>query len=197
MKLSLIKLNPVHHWTQREIGDIWQMHRSIKGIFPQGKALYRTEQVPEPSIMVLSDQAPGMDYLIAKGWLDQSSERPVITVDFTAKPSEGVALGFKMTANPSKRLSKKRIGIYDQSEQFAWIDRIADENGFRLNACTITESKNHVGFKEGGTYVECLKTTFVGELRVVDSVKFAHALYNGIGHAKVWGCGLLTIKGVG
>jgi CRISPR system Cascade subunit CasE len=194
MKLSLIRLNPQNHWTQREMNDIWQMHRSVDSIFPEGKAIYRAESNPTPSIMALSDHAPNMDYLNVKGWLDQSIERPVITADFTTDPAEGTTWQFKMTANPSKRLTKKRIGIYDEAEQLTWIKRIAGENGFSLIGCTVTASKNHVGFKEGGTYVECLKTTFVGILRVTDQIQFRNALYNGIGHAKAWGCGLLTIK---
>lgn len=194
MKLSLIKLNPNHHWTQREMNDIWQMHRSIESIFPEGKALYRTESNPSPSIMALSDHAPSMEYLSAKGWLDQLSESPVITADFTVQPKIDSVWQFKMTANPSKRLKKKRIGLYDQAEQLTWIKRIAGENGFSLIGCTVTASKNNVGIKEGGTYVECLKATFVGILQVTDQKLFSHALYNGIGHAKAWGCGLLTIK---
>jgi CRISPR system Cascade subunit CasE len=35
--------------------------------------------------------------------------------------------------------------------------------------------------------------TFLGHLRITDPVRFTHSLLNGIGHAKGYGCGLITL----
>lgn len=35
---------------------------------------------------------------------------------------------------------------------------------------------------------------FTGELQITDAEKFRHTLFNGLGRAKAFGCGLLMVK---
>jgi hypothetical protein len=97
-KLTLIKLNPYAAWTRREIGDIYQLHRSVRNTF-SGKVLYRVETSPTISILALAESGPNMGYLLEKDWLSKAESNPVTTVDYAITPPVGSILLIKGTGS--------------------------------------------------------------------------------------------------
>ncbi|MCI0508195.1 MAG: type I-E CRISPR-associated protein Cas6/Cse3/CasE [Gammaproteobacteria bacterium] len=79
----------------------------------------------------------------------------------------------------------------------AWLQTRAEKNGFKINESMIQINgyQQHQGFKRGGKFAIRYSTLdFSGILEVSDPSKFVNALYNGIGPAKAFGCGLLLVR---
>jgi len=130
-------------------------------------------------------------------------------------------LSFRLRANPTKRIAKslkgKRVGLLREKEQLAWLIRkgqerekgqaggfelltkcIKDENGEiqqipRVNVQP--EGKQNWHKKEGGHSHNTthLAVRFDGLLRITDAEAFRQTLARGIGPAKAFGFGLLSI----
>lgn len=104
-----------------------------------------------------------------------------------------MVLRFALCANPSKRLkddSHRRIALYKEEEQLAWLERKlkpaaqvleSQVNTFRTLYFSKPEKRGNGGHCVGGV------------LRVKDADQIFQLLQTGIGSAKSFGCGLLTL----
>lgn len=125
---------------------------------------------------------------------------------------------FRLTANPTrsvlpppngqKRPRGTRRPIHDPELQVQWLIRQGERHGFALLESStgdpdVVALPRHplVGYKEAppnGSGRSRLKitvssVTFDGRLRVTDPEAFRAALQSGIGRAKAYGCGLLSL----
>lgn len=116
----------------------------------------------------------------------------------------------------------KRIGHLTVVQQAAWLvgrqayegsnalvpklfadsqDSRAQRNGFEVVANQsgipnlVVSNSQKLVFSKGshGKTITLMRAQFDGVLRVVDADALRHALVNGIGHGKAFGCGLLTL----
>ncbi len=136
----------------------------------------------------------------------------------------GQVLSFRLRANPTKRIGKpsegndelkgKRVGLLRQEEQIQWLTRRAEKCGFeivmkqvqdedgktyeipRVNVCPEGKQRGHK--REDGASHEMthLAVCFDGLLRITNADAFREALASGIGPAKAFGFGLLSIAPV-
>lgn len=83
-----------------------------------------------------------------------------------------------------------------------WLDRVGKKNGFKV-ALTDEEEPQRKLQVDAYEQSKAVKRThnirfstvdFSGELLVINPVLFNLALYNGLGHAKAFGCGLLLVR---
>jgi CRISPR system Cascade subunit CasE len=77
-----------------------------------------------------------------------------------------------------------------------WLASRAETHGFTIALPTLLVDgyRTHTVHRRGRTPI-CFSTLdFSGVLTVVDQEKFLTTLYNGIGPAKSFGCGLLLVK---
>jgi len=107
---------------------------------------------------------------------------------------------FQLKANPTKRRrddnskSRKRFGIYDEEELKQWLMRKATEFGFEINRDSIDVGKpmdNY--FLRRGDKGKHISVDFKGELIVTNREKFINCFNSGIGSAKSFGYGMLTL----
>ncbi len=101
---------------------------------------------------------------------------------------------------------KKKPFLYDlvQERCTSWLIAVAARNGFKIAAADEGNSKLNLQIdayekKQTNRREESINfstANFAGELIVTQPELFSSALYNGIGHAKVFGCGLLLVKKV-
>lgn len=91
-----------------------------------------------------------------------------------------------LNINPTERFP------YSANE---WFKDIFARNGLEVLSFSRTEYEN-VAFKkfQGGMTVRFITATWVGTVRVTDAEKATNALRNGIGHAKCYGCGMLSVR---
>jgi|HigsolmetaAR202D_1030399.scaffolds.fasta_scaffold18597_2 CRISPR system Cascade subunit CasE len=155
--LSRLIIDPQRREVQRDLGDCYNMHRTLLKAFPQvaeGNAareqfglLYRLEEHSGNlmRILVQSQHLPDwqqlpVGYLASTNDGPNPSVRPLDTV--YGRISNGMQLRFRLRANPTKRVSArsnqeakwygKRIELRDEHQQLAWLARKGEQGGFRL-----------------------------------------------------------------
>jgi len=128
-------------------------------------------------------------------------------------------LSFRLRANPTKRIGRgagegmagKRVGLVREEEQTAWLERKGRTGGFALLssgqtgglvesrqplAVEVRTEGKQTGRKRDHTHAHTmthLSVLFDGRLRITDAEAFRETLLRGIGSAKAYGFGLLSI----
>lgn len=187
-----------------------------------GRVLWRLDASGNKRLLIIaSPERPDLTHLVEQaGW--PSLERGWETRDYTRlldRLGDGQQWAFRMTANPtysrSPEQGEKRgrvVAHRTVEHQLAWLERQATRHGFALVSEEIERISNESGepikgvvqtvrvsksevlrFARGPQTVSIRSATFDGLLEVNDVVAFRAALTNGIGSARAYGCGLLTI----
>jgi CRISPR system Cascade subunit CasE len=183
--------------------------------------LFRTEplgDLPLVRLLVQSQHAPDWTTLPARylGPPPDARGNPAVHLLDTdyARIAAGMRLRFRLRANPTKRVSErndaqdaiwrgKRIELRREEDQIAWLERKGSAGGFRLLNVQIagdqqipnvrvSDSPKQRG-RRGARRLSFGVAVFDGLLAVTDSAVFVQTLDNGIGSAKAFGFGLLSI----
>ena len=200
MYFSKITLNPSSARVRKELSNIYEFHRTIKRAFPlikdiEGKTsfLYRIEKPSDAlngiPVYFVSEEKPGWNEIIA---IDKYLfTEPEKCKNYNPYVNPGMTFSFRLRANPTVKRNEKRIGLYKEKEQIDWFTRKAGENGFIIHQIYITNE----GLIENRSTKQLafLSIIYDGTLRVTDVDLFKNALFHGIGSAKGFGFGLLTI----
>ncbi len=121
---------------------------------------------------------------------------PPESKDFSLKISVGQFFRFRLLANPTVRKEGKRLGLLKEEEQLAWIERKMQEAGGKLLGCRLQCNglqrcgKNPYKQESDQTHLSVL---YDGVLRVEDVARFSEVVQKGIGPAKGYGFGLLSL----
>lgn len=228
MFLHRLILNPRNRDARRDIADPYAMHSTLCRAFvpedkpmPPGAVLWRLEtprgQSGSPTLLVQSGNVlpPDWNGLFRAGWLAEEPAPPLnlfkcLDLD-GLRP--GTAFRFRLRANPSKCVQKKRLGLLRRPEQEQWLVRTGKERGgFSIPECpffsgeiessgldvSISEEVMLTGHKrgEGAQRIRVFSALFEGFLTIDSPDMFRKALANGIGHGKALGLGLLSVAPV-
>lgn len=202
MFLSKLTLLPRSRQVLRDIASPYDLHRTIMRGFPSrdaggpGRVLHRLEPARDgqpPVVLVQSDKAPDWSALEAlDGYL----------LDVAVKPYQpalrpGQKLQFRLRANPTVRREGKRHGLLRPEDQLQWFHRKALQGGFQPLGVTLCRQERLVSRKKdhAGQMIQPvhLGVDFQGTLQVTDAQLFAAALAGGVGAAKGYGFGLLSV----
>ena len=165
--------------------------------------LYRVEadRPGRPLVLVQSAIEPDWDYAFHNADYLLAESR---VKQFEPAFCQDQMLRFRLQANPTKKLSRKaegkrqgrRVGLYDPEEQRAWLDRKGAQGGFRVVSCEVlTDGRAHLSKPGSGQdhKAPLLSVRFEGALRVADPDTLLETLRQGIGSAKAFGFGLLSV----
>ncbi|MBC7255203.1 MAG: type I-E CRISPR-associated protein Cas6/Cse3/CasE [Chloroflexi bacterium] len=215
MYLSRLILNPRHKRVQRELAHPYELHRTILSAFPavlppDERVLYRPE-VDDRGLRVIlfvqSQYPPDWRWAAEiPGYL----LRPPETKPFDLHLVEGQVLAFRLRANPTvkKKSHEKpnstpprngvRLGLLREEDQRAWLERKGEQHGFRILRALIIPEGMQVGYKTPSEEEEKfrlahLAVRFEGLLQVTDPTLLREAVRQGIGSAKGFGFGLLSL----
>jgi CRISPR system Cascade subunit CasE len=215
MYLSRLILNPRSRRAQREIADLYQLHRSLMRAFPgdlqegDERVLFRLEADARggaPAVLLQSWLEPKWDWLSdagARGYL----LRPPETKAFDLRLAAGQVLAFRLRANPTVKhwfddekgeKRPKRVGLVREEEQIEWLKRKGEQGGFRLLAAR-AGSESRVGGtihreEESKTHkLTLLAVQFDGLLQVTDPDRLRETVRCGVGSGKGLGFGLLSL----
>ena len=204
MYLSKLVLDPTSYRVQKDLGNPYQLHRTIMKAFPDnlkennsnGRILFRINKNGNkryPSVLIQSLLCPDWSYLINNG--DYLLEDPVFKQFNYPNFTKGAKFWFRLFGNPTKKVNGKRIGMYKEDEQYNWLQRKGKQGGFRLFHVSINR-KEEVRAKanKNSKKITLYGVQFEGVLQVVDSKKFETSMLNGIGSGKAFGLGFLTIS---
>ncbi len=216
MYLSQLILNPRSRRVQREIAEPYQMHRSIMRAFPDGltegdeRVLFRLDAGRDGvlTLLVQSWTLPDWSWLAepkAQGYLLPVGEPNPAVKAFDLNVAPGQILAFRLRANPTVKhwydndkgeKEPKRIGLYREEEQKAWLERKGQEAGFRLLSARSNGQQDVRGTISRDKTKHPLKLAavqFDGLLQVTDPDRLREAVRAGIGSGKGLGFGLLSL----
>jgi len=204
-------LNLEHLDVRRALGNPYLLHQLLWRAFPHreeggaGRVLFRVEEqrsIPAPVVLVQSDFVPDWSAL---GTLKTAAANR----EFNPQLAPGQRLRFRLRANPTKRLSGEhavdengkmkdgpRVQLFGEENQLDWLQRQGERHGFELLDCRVSGVETQRSRKREGAEMRHQAVTFDGLLRVTDPAAFLAALQSGIGPAKGFGCGLLSVARV-
>jgi CRISPR system Cascade subunit CasE len=200
MYLSKLVLNERDRKVRSDLSNVHNLHRSIMQAFPdqsienprqEWKILFRHELDSE-AILVQSSAEPNWAQL-PSGYLQHHEIKPF---ELQAEQLAERVMQFRLKANPSKRdhQTRKIIGLYKQSDQFAWLEKQASHHGFTLHGVDTIPTPNIFGIKnKGSSPIKIQTVLFQGILQISDPIPFIEAIHEGIGRGRSYGCGLLSI----
>lgn len=81
-----------------------------------------------------------------------------------------------------------------QEQCLRWLEARGVSNGFSVASARVEEYQQNIA---GAREIRFSTVNFTGELVITDTALFEHVLFNGLGHAKAFGCGLLLVRGLG
>lgn len=177
---------------RKRFSDTYTWHKALWQSFP-GKDrqarnfLFRIDDAGRNfKVLLLSNSEPTdpgwgnwHSKMINKSFLDYSAYR------------------FQLKANPSMRrcADRRRIGIYGEEKLHSWITRKAEQNGFAIiNNSLIIGNPIDVTFIRNKKRGKHVSVDFQGGLEVTDKTAFKEAFTKGIGSAKSFGYGMLTLQ---
>ncbi|GMU24020.1 MAG: hypothetical protein AMXMBFR13_40970 [Phycisphaerae bacterium] len=175
--------------------------------------LFRLDPQPGGRVVILVQSAIEPNWAYAFHNASYLLGAPVSTKPFDPRFTDGQRLHFRLAANPTKRLRNgsldakgrpieskwvgKRVPVLS-SQLGSWLERRAERSGFRLDApIGIRSGFVHVG--KGAAHGDRQRLSSVryeGILEVTDRQRFREALVSGIGPAKAFGFGLLSVTPV-
>jgi CRISPR system Cascade subunit CasE len=212
MYLSRLILNPRSRRVQREVANPYELHRSLMRAFPDDlkesdeRVLFRLQPGRNGALTLLvqSWTLPDWSYLAEaefRGYLRPVGEPNPAVKSFDLDLAPGQVLAFRLRANPTvkRRFNEqdhKRVGIYDEQEQLAWLKRKGELGGFGIVSVR-TGGHEDVGGKikrdEETHRLKLAAVQFDGLLQVTDPDRLRQAVRRGIGSAKGLGFGLLSL----
>jgi CRISPR system Cascade subunit CasE len=110
-------------------------------------------------------------------------------------------LAFRLRANPTAKRKfpsgdRKRVGLYREEEQMAWLMRKGEQGGFRTLSVRTSGQDTLRGRVKRGEKTHSLRllaVQFDGLLQVTDPDRLRETVRQGIGSGKGFGFGLLSL----
>ena len=199
MFLSQLLINLSHRPARRDLSDRYELHRTLLCAFPvdlpsNERVLYRVDQVQRQlyaTILVQSQTMPDWDAAERLSDPRYLCKLPAVR-GVEPQFSEGLRLPFRLQANPTIKRDGKRHAITADEELTRWLQRKGEAHGFSVDPLDVRSVK--LGKLHGkGRKQTWHIVLFEGVLRVSQPEVFVAGLRSGIGSAKAFGCGLLSV----
>ena len=207
MILTRTFVNARRAGARKLLGSPQAMHAALLSGFPPGinvgRPLWRVDMDDplRPTVYLLSNSRPDLTHVEEQaGWPSQPTTTSRPYAPLLDAVENGSVWAFRLTANPTHRAHingrSQIVAHVTVAQQIAWlaerqsklgIDLGQDEPSFTLAHREVRK------FKRGDGSVTLGLATFEGVLKVADSILLKQALTSGIGRAKAYGCGLMTL----
>ncbi|HRN28091.1 MAG TPA: type I-E CRISPR-associated protein Cas6/Cse3/CasE [Terrimesophilobacter sp.] len=181
----------------------------VRTVSDEGRVLWRLDRRGhELALYVVSPESPDLTHLIEQaGWPLSSTWQTREYSPFLNQLARGQQYVFRLTANPVRQprdpeLSGKRVGHVTVAQQEQWLLDRAGACGLAVREATDTSRELAVSerevkkFARGKSVVTLSTARFDGALEVTDEALLRASLTKGIGPAKGYGCGLMTLARV-
>lgn len=222
MYLSRVQLNPNRRAGRSLFESPHVLHAAVMAAFPdaapqpEGRVLWRLDLSPNVgNVLIVSPRPPDLTALAEQGGWPTLSDTQLVRpyAPLLGRVDNGQRYGFRLTANPTRSLAGgpgrgKVSGHLTVAQQEQWLLRRAESAGFEIDASTtrhetdetstlvrdlVVSDRRTISFSRRETRVTLRLATYEGTVTVTDRDAFVHTLTHGIGRAKGYGCGLMTI----
>jgi CRISPR system Cascade subunit CasE len=222
MYLTRLFLEPTSRLVRADAANPDGLHKTVMRMFPKDSGpearkthavLYRLDESSDGRLMLLVQSRPKPDasllaqeYLLdpaRDAWLLELGvlENPAVHAvgDERAAIEVGARFHFRLRGNTTKKIrtksepggarkNGKRVELRGDEARLRWLRRHAEASGFAFSALRVTEVKSR------GNQIRVAGALFEGTLEVTDPAAFRKALEDGVGPAKAYGFGLLSIR---
>lgn len=214
MYLSRIALNTRGKETMRALVSPQLLHSLVEQSFEgeRQRNLWRIDWLGDNCyLLVLSKVQPNF-LRLSERIGHHSSEQCWETKEYIKlleRMREGQAWKFRLRANPVRSSHREKDSASGRGRVFAhvtpaqqcqWLLEKSQSCGFELeeNRFQVVDTQWEKFYKKQGADQKVMirTATFEGLLTIKDIDLFKHSLTSGIGRAKAYGCGLLTIAGI-
>lgn len=216
MFLTRFEVNPARREARALLATPNALHAAVLAGFPadgeaagpEGRLLWRLDQEqPKVLLYVVSQAPPDLTHLVeSAGWPTTQGWETRDYSGMLRSLSRGERWAFRLTANPTRSGKRsanstqtQRFGHLTSSQQVSWLLARAEANGFVVPDTAlgvpevIVQRRTTARFARQGQTVTLSTVVFEGLLEVLDGERLARSLVCGIGPAKAYGCGLLTL----
>lgn len=221
--LTRVELNPQRRAGRSLLCSPQAMHAAVLASFPgrlsdrtNQRVLWRLDPVPGAvHLFVVSPEPPDVTHIIEQaGWPTLPSWQTRKYGPFLDQIVPGQPWMFRLTANPTRSRRpedgrrSQRYGHVTVAQQQEWLvqrgtaagfEIVAppgpDGSGSRLDGVVVRE-RSAQQFRRGEGRVTLSMATFEGQLIVTNADALRATLTGGLGPAKAYGCGLLTLAPV-
>jgi CRISPR system Cascade subunit CasE len=210
MHLTRFEINPARRDARTMLASPQRMHAAVLAAFPEsrddGRILWRLDEGRHDVVLyVVSPDKPDLTHLVETigrptyGWQTRDYG------PFLDRIDAGERWAFRLRANPVHNVRTgeggrgKRVGHVTAEQQTTWLHRQAQRYGFFVvNGSAdapdlVLRDRRTLRFDRRGRTVTLSTAVFEGTLQVEDPAAVREALVDGIGPAKGYGCGLLTL----
>lgn len=200
--ISRILINPRCKEAHRDLTSSYEMHRTVMRAFPDqfnGRVLFRLESPqnrPWANLYVQSDTMAEWDFLRSiDGYLSRSHDMGDNPGQKRFSPifQPGEKLLFRLHANPTVKRDGKRFALFREIEQLNWLKRKIESAGAALLNVRATAGDWHRFKDKDGRKATIYGVTFDGALEISNPEPFLNTVRDGIGSAKGFGFGLLSL----
>ncbi|MFD5248434.1 type I-E CRISPR-associated protein Cas6/Cse3/CasE [Amycolatopsis sp. NPDC058340] len=211
MFLSKLTVDIRSRTFRRDYANVHDMHRTLMSVYPdipstndkrQGHGvLWRLDSNHGGFTQyVQSHTEPDWTKLPAGHLTTPPEVRPLKPVLDALTP--GRTLAFRLVANPTKcdGKTRKRFPLRQPADQLNWLIRKGTQHGFVIPAAAdghpdlaTTPMATIAGRKAETGKITVEPVRYDGHLVITDPAAFSDALVTGIGRAKAYGCGLLSL----
>lgn len=201
MYLSRLTLDPRSAQARRDLSDPYEMHRTLSRAFVMTEErvpvrfLWRLESSinswTRPQVLVQSTTVGNWAALDAlPNYLQADVEIKHLQLETLIRPDGRYR--FRLIANPTVTRQGKRHGLLTVPEQLVWLERQGKRYGFVIETALVTTSDLSVS-RKGDKRISFQRVCYDGLLRVSCANEIGRAFQCGIGPAKAFGCGLLSL----
>jgi CRISPR system Cascade subunit CasE len=216
MYLTQFEINAARRGARALLSSPQRMHAAVLSSFtaaereptPGGRILWRVDQRGNQTLLYLaSPHRPDLTNLAEQaGWPTKQTWRIGDYARLLDQLTTDDQWAFRLTANPVRNGRKtensartQRLGHVTAAQQQTWLLDRTGKHGFTVNTGDhkepdlIVRDRHIHNFSRAGRTVTLATATFEGRLTVTDPDALRAALTRGIGPAKGYGCGLLTL----
>jgi CRISPR system Cascade subunit CasE len=223
MMLSRLVLQPIHPDVVACLRDVQKLHEFVLlgfGTATPTRAradhgvLFRLDVDSQSGALILyvqSSSVPNWERLPQGSMAEVEGPNPAIRSIDPALPKliQNLEVRFRLRANVTKRAKVEkgalkpggRIPLRGDEERLAWLTRKGGDHGFevvhRRDAPELTiRGDGTVKGQRRGRWLTFEAVRFDGVLRITDDARFREAVMSGVGPAKGYGFGLLSLAPV-
>ncbi len=214
MYISRVEIDTNNRQKIRDLYHLGAYHNWVENCFPNElkkkvrlRHLWRIDELNgKKYLLVLSEEKPKLDKLERYGVANTAETKDYD--HFLSSLNQGKKYRFKLTANPSYRITDAKTGkskvvphitvlqqtkwLLDRSEKYGF-DLVKSEDDEETYEMNITSRDWPRLRRKCNKIVKLSRVTFEGLLEIKDLQQFKQAMVTGIGREKAFGMGLLTV----
>lgn len=222
MYLSQCEINPSKRSARQVLASTQRIHAMVLSCFPRsaeeenGRVLWRIDRRKHGVyLLIVSKMKPDLTVVQEQvGWPDSKTAKVLSYDRFLENLTEGGYYQFRLVANPVRNVhsgpgtARQKIPHTTVKAQKQWLLDRSEQCGFEIPAVAEMSTdaeesseafeivvRDTLSFSKdrGKRKVSITTATYEGILKVKDASRLRQVLTAGIGRAKAYGCGMLTL----